>query len=564
MWAPMLRFRIAFALLGLLALVFGAGCSAASEEESEASEDELNRFFDGPVIRKLLNLSNDIDSASAAQKDDNERLAKELSTFGPALTKAQQTTYVAAYGRLDRVVANKKRYVTAARALRDFMTSEEGGGALKAAAPRIASAAEGLFEGHKKLSTTPYALSAANFAGWVLDRRTQGNPVVRAIAKFDWEKEVLTPAITHGTGQALAEAEGDREGALSILADKLGVLSYATQDRAEVYAGFTALQATWRTRDMTAFNRLESRLLKTPVVGAFMSVGVLFNVLAAGGDIQNGEIGQETLATLGDAAQQLSRAMVSLSEANLLGRFGGAAAATFTKFIERITPGLGVLCTTASLRNHIEKTGNDGAIGAYIGAVGDVIALTGVLAESFGVTAPLGAIITGLGFAISFLGDAIQDWLAHTALVAEEKQLLGAAGVEARTADVLVSINAKHFRVWAADLQWDASKLQWLAKNVPDALTAGWLSGFSVEGFKSLIVDLRYADGGYALLQSVYEPPTGSINTAYDFVRDVSGWRFSGADLRGQWLRAMQAQAASGPAEHGRAFTKAAAYVEAH
>lgn len=63
----MLRFRIVFALLGLLALVFGAGCSGASEEESDASEEELNRFFDGPVIAKLVTLSNDIDSALRAR-----------------------------------------------------------------------------------------------------------------------------------------------------------------------------------------------------------------------------------------------------------------------------------------------------------------------------------------------------------------------------------------------------------------------------------------------------------------------------------------------------------------
>lgn len=553
-----------FWLIALFVLVFGSGCAAATEEDADTSEDEINRFFDGPVVRKLINLSNEVDAAAGAKASDKDRLVKELSTFGAALTKNQQTAYVSAYGRLERVTSNERRYVAASRALHDFMISPEGGGALQAAAPRTSSAAEGLFEGFKKLATTPYALPAASFAARMLDRRNQSDPVVRSVSRYAWEAEVLTPAITHGAGQALAEAEGDREGALSILTEKLGVLAYATQDRTEVYAGWTALVTTWRTKDMKAFGRLESRLLKTPVVGAFMSVGVLFNLMAAGGDIQNGEIGQETLATLGDAAQQLSRALVSVSEAGLIGRFGGTAIATFSKFIERITPGLGILCTTASLRNHIEKTGSDGAIGAYIGAVGDVIALTGVLAESFGVTAPLGAIITGLGFTISFLGDVIQDWLAEAAIKAEEKQLLRTAGVETAVADVLVDVNAKHLQGWAADLRFDAAKLQWIAKNAPDMLTAGWLSGFKVDGFERLVRDLRYTDGGWALLQSVYERPSGSINTSYDFVRDIGGWSFTGQDLRGQWLRAVQGQVASGPQEHTRAFTRAAAFISTH
>lgn len=556
-----------FVLLLLLGCVaFATGCAAEGEDEgTESDEAEINRFFDGPVVRQLINLQNNVDSASGAISEDKSRLAKEMSTFGPALTKAQQTAYVNAYNKLERVKNNEKDYLEACRALRDFMQSAEGGGALKVAAPKTKSAAEAIFEGHKKLASTPYALKSAGFAAWVLDKRNAALPVVKAVAGFDWTNEVLTPALTHGAGQAVAEADGDTEAALAKLTEQLSPLLYATQDHMEVYMGWTALVTTIRSRDMKAFQTLEKRLMKMPVVGAFMSVGVLFNVLAGSADVQNGEISQETLATFGDAAQQLSRTLVSLADAGRLGRFASTTS-VFTKFIQRITPGLGVLCTTAALREHIEKMGSDGAIGAYIGALGDVIALTGVLAESFGVTAPLGAIITGLGFTISFLGDFIQDWLAERAVQAEEKQLLKVVGLSDAIADVLVAVNAKHFQAWASDLKYDATKLQWIAARAPSMLTAGWLSGFSVDGFKKLVADLRYTDGGFALLQSIPDAvtETDGMNGPYDFVRDIGSWSFSGSDLRGQWIRAAQAQTQLGPQNHVRVFTNAGTYLSSH
>lgn len=557
--------RSFYALLVLLATVVLAGGCAA--ETGEQDESDINSFFDGPVVRRLISLMKDVDEAGAATTDDKGRLAKEMSTFGPALTKAQQASYVAAYQKLDRVVTNQRRYVAASKALRDFMVGQDGGAALKAAAPRTSAAAEALFLGHQKLASTPYALPAAGFAAWALDRRNQSTPLARSLTKYDWQGEVLTPAITHGAGQAVAEAQGDPQAAFAKLSEQLGALAYITQDHVEVYSGWTALVATMRTRDMTAFNRLDARIGKLPVVGALMSVGALYNILAVAGDVQNGDIGQETFATAGDAAQQLSRALVSISEAGLLGRFGGGAAATFSTFIQRITPGLGILCTTASLRNHIAKTGNDGAIGAYIGALGDVIALVGVLAESFGVTAPLGSIIVGLGFTLSFLGDIVQDWLAEKAIVAEERLLLRAARIDDKVASVLVAVNAKHLQAWSDNLKYDAAKLQWLAANAPATLTSGWLSGFRVEGFEKLVRDYGLtSDGGFALLQSIPDAVTesGGSNGAYDFVRDIGGWSFSGADVRGQWLRAVDAQARLNPADHARTFTNAAAYLRTH
>lgn len=242
-----------------------------------------------------------------------------------------------------------------------------------------------------------------------------------------------------------------------------------------------------------------------------MGIGVLFNLISAGADFQKGDVTQETFATVGDAAQQLGNALIGITHAERLGQFGGAAASTFTKFVERITPGLGVLCTTASLRTHIEQTGGDGAIGAYIGALGDSIALVGVLAESFGVTAPLAAIITGLGFTLSFLGDMIHDWLAAEAIVAEERQFLGSSGVDAALAAVLVRVNAKHMQEWAANLHYDAPRLQWLAGHAPETLTSRWFSGLKVDGFKNLVKDLGYAtDGGFALLQAIPNATTES------------------------------------------------------
>ncbi len=565
MLQPLGTWRPFAALLVLLAgLALSGGCAADGGDQDES---DINSFFDGPVVRRLISLMKDVDEAEAATADDKSRLAKEMSTFGPALTKAQQTAYVAGYQKLERVVANQRRYVIASRALRDFMGAPEGGGALKSAAPRTAAAAEALFLGHQKLASTPYALPAAGFAAWAIDRRNQTGPLARSLAKYDWPGEVLTPAITHGAGQAVAEAQGDPQGVFAKLTEQLGSLMYANQDHMEVYAGWAALVTTVRTRDMSAFNRLDSRLAKLPVVGALMAVGVLYNVLSVAGDVQGGNVSQETFATAGDAAQQLSRALISISEAGLLGRFGGGAAATFSTFLQRITPGLGILCTTASLRNHIAKTGSDGAIGAYIGALGDVIALAGVLAESFGVTAPLGSIIVGLGFTLSFLGDIVQDWLAESAIIAEERLLLRAARIDEKVASVLVGVNARHLQAWSDVLKFDAVKLQWLATNAPNTLTAGWLSGFRVDGFAALVRDLGYAnDGGFAVLQSIPDAVTesGGAGGVYDFVRDIGPWSFSGADLRAQWLRAIDAQAKLAPAEHARAFSNAATYLRAN
>lgn len=76
---PRLRQLCALALL--TCLLCAGGCAAEADEATGEDQGEINRFFDGPVVRKLINLMNDVDSAEAATAEDNARLGKEMSTF---------------------------------------------------------------------------------------------------------------------------------------------------------------------------------------------------------------------------------------------------------------------------------------------------------------------------------------------------------------------------------------------------------------------------------------------------------------------------------------------------
>lgn len=553
-------------LVGAFSMV---GC-AATTDTTDNDASAIHQWTNGPKVKKLYSLKGAVDSAESAVNDNSSRLAKELSTIGPALTPGQQSLYVAAFNNEASVQDARRSFVAASIAFRDFLTSSSGGGDIKRVA-RLSGgdgAARSLFEGYERLATTPVALPAAEFAAFVLDRRNAGDPLVRAVAHYDWSNKVLTPAITRGAGEALAEAGGDTASAFSTFVERLGPLAYAGQDHIEAYTGWIALTSTIRNGNLAAFERLEPALQKLPLVGAFLAVGALYNALSAGADISNGEISQETLDSLGDAAQGLSGALVSFSNAGLLARFGGTATASFSTFLERITPGLGVICTTAALRRHWGERNDTGSLGAYIGVLGDTIALVGVLAESFGVTAPLAAIITGLGYTISFLGDAVRDWLIAKAITDEERSCLAKAGISRPIADVLVKVNAKDMQEWAIDLKYDAGKLQWLAANAPDTLTAGWLSGFDVRAFEKLVSAFRLnSDGGFALLQAVPDAVTeaNGAHGVYVFVNGVQPWSYSGPNAKAEWSTALRQGSQTGwDPGYARAFANAVRYLDSH
>lgn len=560
-----------FALVLLAFGIAASGCAAAQDETDAAqSEDAIHAWTNGPSVRQLYKVISQVNAADGTVKDNSGRLAKELSTVGPALTRPQQSAYVAAFNAEPSVEQARRDFVTSSTALRDFLASEAGGGQIKKIAklPGGDGAARSLFEAYERLATTPVALPAAEFAAWTLDARNRNDALAKAVAKYDWTNKVLTPALTRGAGEALVEADGDAESAFSAFVGRVGFLAYAGQDHIEAYTGWIALTASLRSRDLQAFERLEPRLQKLPVVGALLAVGVLYNSLSAGNDIRNGEFSQETLDSIGDAAQGLSGALVSISNAGLLARYGGTAAATFSKFIERITPGLGVICTTAALRRHWGEAEGPGAVGAYIGALGDTIALVGVLAESFGVTAPLAAIIVGLGYTISFLGDVVRDWLIAKFITDEERACLAKAGIPTAVADVLVRTNARLMQEWASDLKYDAPKIQWLAAHAPDTLTAGWLKGFDVKSFEALVNAFGYgADGGFALLQRIPDATTEANGGegVYAFVNGLQLWSYKDANAKAEWLGVVRTQAESGyDPSYARPFQNALGYLQAH
>ena len=500
-------------------------------------------------------------------KEKEERLAKELADFGPALTDEQRAAYIKAFKEDPKHKEAFQKQAKAAEALGEVLSKNRE--TLERAAVSDPRARQQLYDSLKAVASSETPKAALEF---YKDISADPNSTLgQAFAQYkDIDKEILQPAVSGAAGQLMAENGGDPKKAFAELEKLVGPILEAKEKYltpgSEAKAGLKETKEAWAALSEAAkgnyshLNKLAEDWKKVGEVNGlakglasaslvFAAAGVVGDAKGGLDEFQKGEYVKaiESFAKAGEKGLEIvAGATKALADAGKLAQYGNKAL-KFADFAARLAPGLGLIANSAAFVDHLSDAAKTKNAGYAVAALGDAIGVLGSAVELVPGGQPVGAVFSGIGTVISAGGEIFGNFLEKKAFEDEQKRFLEAAGVPADLRQKLFEANGDRVRELANDLRLSPTQIQDLTRMYPNLLE-GTGRGVVLDNFKKMVKDLGLnPDNVYGIFKSIGEG-TGNNPAALEiFFSRLS------RDLypkNGQeWLAAIN-QIATDPANH--------------
>jgi hypothetical protein len=440
-----------------------------------------------------------LEDAKGLADDLDEKLAKELADFGPALTDEQRQAYVESFRGEHKALYQS--VVEKAEALDALM--KENGPALEAAAIKDGHAADVLYGAYKALANSPKAEEAAKFASKVL--ADPSSALAGAVKRFPkLEQEIAQPAISNAWTQFLSE-EPDPDSALSRLSEIVKPYVEGRNASQETKEAWEALGQVIKTKKFDALEALSEAGAKSPLAKSFAAASMVLGAYEGFQDVQDGKYVEavKNFASAGkDGMDVLKFGTAALKEAGLVAE--GSAAVT-TTFAAKLAPGLGVVASAISLGLNMDKVRKDTAnLGTGLAITGDLLSLMGSgLAVIPGGQVP-GSFFIGVGGVVGAVGSYVEGQINDKEMQADQRRGLAAAGITEPLLSTLVDGEPARMKELQEELGLDAQQIQQLALRYPTLITHEEGEGVSLANFKELKQDFGLSpQQSYELLLAV-------------------------------------------------------------
>jgi hypothetical protein len=466
------------------------------------------------ATRELQQAQRTYASADRSVKEKEERLARELASFGPALDDEQRAAYIQAF-REDPV--HKEAYTRQAQAAEALaQTLDTHREALQNASVTDPRVREQVYEALKEVAHSESPRAALEFYRDIV--REPNAPLAQAFAQYGaLDSEVLQPALGGTAGQLLAENGGDAQGAMAQLQELVGPIKEAWETWGapanDARNALGDIQEAWEAIEQAAngqYDRLaglaEDWNGKSSLFKGLAVAGVVLGAAGAGNELRQGNYLQ-AVQSLADSGQQglelLAGATKSLADAGKLAQYTDKAL-SFARFAERLAPGLGVVAGSASFVANLQRAGEgQGNIGFAVAAIGDAVGVLGSAASMVPGGQPAGALMSGIGAFVSAGGELLGNWVDHRQFTDEQRRFLEAAGVTGDLQAALMGANPQRVRELTEGLGLSPGQVQELVGTY-SRLLEGTGRGLVLENFTRMTEALGL-DGAQAfgLLQSI-------------------------------------------------------------
>jgi hypothetical protein len=537
-------------VLLLLVVPTAIGCSAAGDEDAQATADELNQTYG--------DFSSALKSAEAAKKtyeESQDRLTSEVSRILPALTAEDQRKYIASYNKNPEVAATYEAYETAAEALANKVLVP-GKGFAREPDPRLLSltvesrfrtlvethslaVAPTLYKAFELLadvkSTSPAAmrfaghiLAGASFSYQLTDG-TKGSGSYRDLgiagAKVDASKldaSVTQDIAMHATVNHTIDVFAARTLADPSFKPTSGDLDAALDPITEIphaIRGIPAIQdalgrllvakGSTLKRDANALRHAMDAAEQGGLGSVVMGVGLVANLWAAKNALAEGDY-FAAIQSIVHGAPDMMNMMVAISR--VTGRMLGTALA-LGKVATKLEPVVNLAVAAIETYHDWKEFSESAGWGTGLALGGNVLACTGFVLMAFPPTAIAGAVFATVGTVVQLVGALIKYLDERAEIRAEMKATLKQIGWSAALAETVVETKSGRLQDLHDRLKFEPADVKTLATSHPEIL----LHNYVLTGLGDLVSAVGYAPAvSLALIDGIEAGDPGTKNQRFD------------------------------------------------
>jgi hypothetical protein len=377
-------------------------------QESQTSAAKGPNSVTGFSIEKVENLTQTVNQKTAEVEKLNQKLSKQLSDLGPALTPTQQEAYIAQF-------KSDQKYEQAIQAEKEAtqaLVAELDKHDLREAASSVVGA------------------TRINSALQALSKTASGGDSLRLLAQLDGVqtnrgfgdkrpyKELFQSSIDQiikdASGPAFAkELEQNGGDPAAALASMEGVYK-SLKGMADLQGGLEFLNKA-KAGSLEEANLL-LKSFNSPASYGLATVGFLYAAAKATDGISSGNLAKAAEGLL-DAGSKGTEVYLGIMSA-----LGKSARSPGANALLKLAPGLGALASFTSLATKILN--KDANLGTYTSAAGDLLATVGNIATITGIGAPAGLLLNAAGGALNVIGDWVSDRFTQAEVDADKKKML--------------------------------------------------------------------------------------------------------------------------------------------